>query len=370
MRCSKCILPETYPSIHYDEAGVCNYCRNYIPEKYEKLEEFEKLLISLRNEDKKYNCLIGLSGGRDSSYLAFKAIKEFGLRPLAYSFDNGHMPESAKKNIRNISEILGIKTIIIEKDVAKNDESFKRMFLAWAKKPSLGMIQSFCIGCRGGINKYIPEIIKKYDIKYLIDGGNYLEKTSYKLGFLGVDRDDSSLYGSANEESDFPKYLLMAKLFNEIVRNPYYLSFHLLKNGFLDYIQGFGKYSEFIKIRPFMYERYDEEKVISIIKNELNWETPSYFPLNWRSDCTIAMLKNYCYQKMVGFSDYDCALSNMIREGSIDRGTAAERIELYKQILNNNLAERILKMKGIDPYVLQQAIQSWKETHNPFLISE
>ena len=109
-----------------------------------------------------------------------------------------------------------------------------------------------------------------------------------------------------------------------------------------------------------MFEKYDEKKVLNTISKELAWKTPPYFPVPWRSDCTIAMLKNYCYLEMVGFSDYDCALSNMIRENSIDRETALSKINEFNGIINDDLADYILKSKGIDPNILHKAINSWR----------
>lgn len=346
--------------IQFDEDGICNNCRNYIPESYQSRDKFDELISQAKARNEKYDCLIGLSGGRDSSYLAYKIVKEFGLHPLAYSFDNGHMPDSAKRNIKNVTDILGIDTIIIDDEASKTKELFKKMFLAWAKNPSLGMIQAFCIGCRGGIHKNAPKILKKYNIKYLIDGANYTEKTSYKLGSLGIEKDDFSPFEPNRLGYLQTKCSLVLAICKEIAKNPRYASFPILIYGLKDYLQGFGIRKDLIKIQPFMFEKYDEKKVVDTIITELRWETPSYFPVPWRADCTVAMLKNYCYLKMVGFSDYDCALSNMIREKSIDRKTALSKIEEFNSIINDNLVNSILESKGIDPNILHRAIHSWR----------
>jgi len=281
-------------------------------------------------------------------------VNDFGIHPLAYSYDNGHMPESAKKNVKNIGKILGIETIIVDEEASRNRELFKKMFLAWAKNPSLGMIQAFCIGCRGGVNNNAFRILEENNIKYLIDGGNYLERTSYKLGFLGIRKDDFSIFEPNKEGYLQVKCLLAFSILKEMVRNPRYASYPIIKNGLKEFLDGFG--NRVIKIRPFVFERYDEKKVLDVITKELGWAPPSFFPVPWRSDCTIAMLKNYCYLKTVGFSDYDCALSNMIREKSIDRKTALGKIEEFNSILNDNLVNYILKSKGIDPKILHNAV--------------
>src|SRR5690349_21052558 len=96
-QCSRCVLDtQDDPQITFNSEGVCSYCVAYddLAKTLKTGADAEKLLhemvdkIKLDGKNKPYDCLIGLSGGADSTYLAFKA-KEFGLRPLAVHFDNG-----------------------------------------------------------------------------------------------------------------------------------------------------------------------------------------------------------------------------------------------------------------------------------------
>jgi hypothetical protein len=72
-RCSKCLLPETYPNISYNGDGVCNYCQNYTPIEYKGETKLEELLDTYRTRTKgeKYDCVVAVSGGRDSTSKKF-----------------------------------------------------------------------------------------------------------------------------------------------------------------------------------------------------------------------------------------------------------------------------------------------------------
>lgn len=369
-RCNNCILPNTYPYINFDENNICNYCNSYIPNEYLGIDALNELVDKIKSEKSRYDCLVGLSGGRDSSYLVYKLVKELNMNVLAYSYNNGSMTESARENVKKISEKLDIKTIIIDKDADKNSRIFKRNFLAWAKKPSIGMIQMFCVGCRAGILKYQHPLMKRYNINYLADGGSLNEDTYHKLSFLGLKDTNDDIFirtrdaTTLGEPSRAKMFKLLFAVLKEAFRNPYFINPLIFVEGIKEFrliSSKFAKGKSFFK--PLSYEKYDEDKVINVITEELDWKKPSYYAPTWRSDCKIAILKNYCFFKMVGFSDYDVMLSTMIREGLINRNVAMCRIDE-----NNNFditsINGFLKSKGIDPSILHNAIKLWQDRTN------
>ena len=93
--CTRCVYDEETPGISFDDEGVCNYCRQHekLLVEYPAGDEGRKILHKIYDEikeagkNKKYDCVIGISGGADSSYLLYE-IKKYGLRPLAVHFDN------------------------------------------------------------------------------------------------------------------------------------------------------------------------------------------------------------------------------------------------------------------------------------------
>lgn len=113
--CSRCLLDETTPGIAFDSEGQCNYCRNFeavlaaAPAPAERDRRREELLDEIRRtgRGKRYDCVVGVSGGVDSSYALYLAVKS-GLRPLAVHLDNGWNSELAVHNIARLVRGLGV----------------------------------------------------------------------------------------------------------------------------------------------------------------------------------------------------------------------------------------------------------------------
>ena len=115
--CSRCIYDERVSGIHFDQNGVCNYCHqidelisDYGTGLSKGIKEFEAILdkVKARGKNKKYDCVIGVSGGTDSCYMVHMAVKEWGLRPLAVHYDNTWNSSIATINIAKVLEPLGV----------------------------------------------------------------------------------------------------------------------------------------------------------------------------------------------------------------------------------------------------------------------
>lgn len=136
--CSRCIYDERVPAIHFDEEGVCNYCRQveslsnqYGTGQTKGDEIFAKIIEDIKRsgQNKKYNCIVGVSGGTDSSYLVYLA-KEWGLRPLAVHYDNTWSSAIATMNIHKVLNGLDIDLythVVANKEA---DDIFRAFFLS------------------------------------------------------------------------------------------------------------------------------------------------------------------------------------------------------------------------------------------------
>ncbi|OQP66900.1 ExsB family protein [Niastella vici] len=171
--CKNCILDYSDDAnLQIDENGVCNHCHYYYKEAQFLLKtgaEAESLLSGTINtikqygKNRKYDCLIGLSGGVDSSYVAYLAAK-FGLKALCVHFDNGWNSELAVKNIENIVNKLGfdLYTYVIDW------EEFKDLQLAYLKASVIDIEVLTDHAIYGSMFK----IAKDNDIKYVLGGHN------------------------------------------------------------------------------------------------------------------------------------------------------------------------------------------------------
>ena len=173
-QCTQCILDtEDDPSLNFDESGVCSYCLQYRLLEDEHVKngvEAEAFIsstverIKREGEGKKYDCILGLSGGVDSSYLALKA-KQLGLRPLAVHFDNGWNSELAVKNIEQIINKLNIDLFTL---VVKWEE-FRDLQVAFIKASvvDIEMVTDHAILAT------LYKLAIKHNIKYILSGTNY-----------------------------------------------------------------------------------------------------------------------------------------------------------------------------------------------------
>lgn len=115
--CSRCVMDTTANDIRFDEIGVCNYCSEFLDRAGDLLNEdneiredkLKQLVSRVRKsgEGKPYDCIVGVSGGVDSSWTLVKVV-ELGLRPLAVHMDNGWNSELAQNNIANLINTLGV----------------------------------------------------------------------------------------------------------------------------------------------------------------------------------------------------------------------------------------------------------------------
>lgn len=140
-RCSRCLLPETYPKISFDKHGVCSYCRrknffdaekirNLIKNKEKLRKDFEQFLSKIKGRNK-YDCLLLLSGGKDSIYLLYVLKKHYNLNILAYTVDTGLMNPRAKKNIELVISKLNVDHIFYK----PGNDFFKKLYRFYLRNP-------------------------------------------------------------------------------------------------------------------------------------------------------------------------------------------------------------------------------------------
>jgi|WetSurMetagenome_2_1015567.scaffolds.fasta_scaffold00034_60 N-acetyl sugar amidotransferase len=152
-RCTRGLWDTTVPGITFDDYGVSNYATMFDdlcklnPRGEEGLRTWESLVAQMKNSGngKKYDCIIGVSGGTDSSYLLHLAKSEYGLRPLAVNLDNGWNSETAVQNIKKMTTALNIdlETYVIEYEEIKDLlKSYMKAGLPWIDNPSDLAIQS------------------------------------------------------------------------------------------------------------------------------------------------------------------------------------------------------------------------------------
>ena len=122
--CSRCVQDSTVPGIKFDEAGVCNFCQ--LHDKLERIfpndERGDRIVdkfldeVKKKGKSQKFDCVVGISGGRDSTYLLHRVVKVYGLRPIAVHFNDGFDNPVAGENMINCCQKLGVELRTITSD--------------------------------------------------------------------------------------------------------------------------------------------------------------------------------------------------------------------------------------------------------------
>jgi len=333
-RCSNCILPETYPFIVFDEKGRCNYCNNYIKQKFKGEDKLLKYLDKFRSKDGSPDCLIGLSGGRDSSYGLHLIKKKYGMNPIAYTYDWGLTTDISRINCSKLCGKLGVEHIIRSANIKQKREYVRKNIMAWLKKPHLGMVPIIHAGDKPNLD-YGRILSKELNLKLVIHFTGYqVEQREFFLGFTCVkqtlrNNQRMSSYGNLNKIKMFLFYS------SQFLLNPYYINSALWDN-FSGYLNAFIKKENFLHF--FNYIKWDEEEMINVLNKEYDWEADiSYGKNQWRMGDGQTAFINYIYYTLAGFSEFDNFRSNQVCEGLITRNEAIKLAEQDNKIRYDSL---------------------------------
>jgi len=317
-RCTRCILPETFPGISFDSDGVCSVCRRHHPQQVLGRDALLETLTANRI-GKSGECLVALSGGRDSCYALHYVCKELGLKAIAYTYDWGMVTDEARRNASRMCAKLGIEHIIRTADIATKRENIRRNIIAWSHRPDLGIIPLFMAG-----DKMFYEIGRKLRDEtnassVLFCAGNPLERTEFKSGFCGVKETShgNRLWSYSIEN----KLMLLSHYMKQFSINP-----RLINRSLFDTARAF--WSTYLRKDDFVYFYHyipwDEVTITNILTKEYGWESAADSKTSWRIGDGTASFYNYIYYNVAGFSEHDTFRSNQVRYGLISRSEALD----------------------------------------------
>jgi tRNA(Ile)-lysidine synthase TilS/MesJ len=304
-RCLNCILPAVNDRVILDDKGICNICntRKKVSENNTFYGDWgpEKLKSDIdkyKTKDGKYDCIIGVSGGKDSLMTLYIAKKELGLNPLAVFIDNGFGLDEMYENIHNATNTLDVDLIVYRTNELK--EIFKTLLIT--KKPIY-----YCRICHELIDVYLREIATKFGIQLLL--GGYTKGQEYA-------RSDELFWIYNISDKNTIQELSKNQKYSHIIE---ILSNHAM---FL-----YENYDHIVQINPFLYMDYEEEKIIEFLKREMKFKVPKD---SWPKDstnCLFNFVSQHLARKNFGYSQHEAELSTLVREGELTRQRALDIIE-------------------------------------------
>ncbi len=290
-RCTKCILPETFPFIRFNSVGVCNYCENYkVKKQGSREQEFKAMMNKFKRGNNQPDCIVPFSGGRDSSFGLHYIVHDLGMKPITYTYDWGMVTDLSRRNIARVCGKLGIENIIVSADIKYKRENIRKNLEAWLKKPVLGMIPLLMAGDKH-FYYFVNQVKKQTGISLNIWSGNQLENTDFKSGFCGV----APAFEKKHPDSLPIKNqitMICFYLYN-FLRNPSYLN-----KSLVDTASSYWSY--YIEPRSDFYQLYDwikwdEQLIEDTLLNRYDWEISPDTTSTWRIGDGTAAFYNYVY---------------------------------------------------------------------------
>ncbi|MBE6963512.1 MAG: N-acetyl sugar amidotransferase [Ruminococcaceae bacterium] len=306
-RCTHCVMDNrSDTTIAFDGEGRCNYCRDVekrLPETYFPNEEgrrrLETLIAQMKEDCKNdpYDCLVGVSGGIDSSYILYLGHR-YGLRMLAVHIDDGLDNPVARENLRKLTEKTGTELICVEPDRAEYADVL-RAFLK-ASVPGLAIAQDNLI------MKALQDYGAKHNIRYSLDGSNFAHESILERGDGGVNACDARYIRSVHKR--FGTIPLRKTKFMTLTER--YIRRHVREN--------------MRHVRPLNDIPYDLEQAIAELEAFCGFQY--YGGKHYESVLTRFMQCWYLPEKF-GIDKRKSHYSSLIMSGQMTRDEALEKLE-------------------------------------------
>ncbi|MFC1652794.1 hypothetical protein ACFL3F_03640, partial [Planctomycetota bacterium] len=172
-RCTKCILPNTYPGIKFNREGICNYCLEYCLGHADLGKEALANLLQSKVRNSKYDCVVPLSGGKDSTFILYYIVKELGLKAIAVNYDSGFQVKFARDNVKNACDILNVPLIAVTVPGTSQSKLLKQWILLSEK---VGWPCGACGGnCEAILRTTAINTARAKGIPFIIWGSSSLE---------------------------------------------------------------------------------------------------------------------------------------------------------------------------------------------------
>ncbi|MGZ9233945.1 MAG: amino acid adenylation domain-containing protein [Anaerolineales bacterium] len=324
-RCMQCGLPDNYPGITFDSAGVCNTCRDFSALKdrfqdYFKSQADLQIILDHAKQTKsgKYDCMVLYSGGKDSTYMLSQLVREFGMQPLVFSMDNGYISEEAKENIRRVTESLGVDLVFGQ------TPHMNAIFTDSLKRHS-----NVCDGCFKVIYTLSINLARKQGIKYIFTG--------LSRGQLFETRLSDMFQARIFDVNEIDRTVLAARK-----------AYHRIEDAVsqLMDVKMFESDTIFDEVQLVDFFRYTDvplHEMYRYLNQNAPWVRPS--DTGRSTNCLINDVGIYIHKKERSFHNYALPYSWDVRMG---HKTRAETVDELSDDINHTRVYRILSEIGYD----------------------
>ena len=333
--CKKCLLPEPFASLNKNR--ICHACLSYQPLVLKGMSSLHKIIEKKRGEGK-YDCMVCISGGRDSTYSLYVAKKLLNLRVLAFNYNNEFVHEQATANMEMTCNKLGIDFVsvvsrrkICHKIIADQVRMAARFGPSYLEDHLCGPcnVSGFLAGKRIAMQEKIPIVIL---------GNSDAEKLP---NYLKLAKHIPLRKKIANKKVGYFFRSHFYRLLQRIEFSPTFreiMNFRF-RSGNED--PESQTTNDVLVLPIFNYIKWDRREIVSTIEKELGWKKPDNKASSWRFDCRLLDLVNYLWFKECGFPKFFFGYVQMIRNGTMNKN------EALKQLTAKNWGEFTHEMEDL-----------------------
>ncbi len=339
-QCARCIFDESIPNITFDSLGVCNFCTQVdsLIEQYGTGTTKGEQMLGVILDDvrrsgigRKYDCVVGVSGGTDSSFLLLKC-KDWGLRPLAVHYDNTWNSAIATENIRKVTSALGVDLHTYVIDNCESEDIFRAFLMAGVPEFDASTDIAFA--------QVLRSTAAKFGIRYILEGHSFCEEGVSPMGTNYFDG----------------KYVQdVHRKFGRIKMRTYpNLTFWRFIKWALLYRQKF--------IRPFWYIHYSKQEAREILRKHTDWQDYGGHHLENRASAFLHLVYN---PVKFGIDNRNWALSAKARSAQISKEDA---LAIYRSPIGETeeLVTYVKKRLGLNDEEYEQAMNGSKRSFRDF----
>jgi hypothetical protein len=310
--CIRCVLPDTFPGVTFDQNGLCNHCVRSSAAVEEKHAQDQKLYeqkfrdLLAETHGGAYDVLVAFSGGKDSTYTLSLLKNKYRARVLALSVDNGFVSETALRNIRTVTDRLGIDHLFFKPKwhllrtiftTAAERELYSKKTLERASTictSCMGIVKALCL--KTAIEQRIPMIGYGWS-----PGQAPIQSAIMKNNPSFVRMAQDAVLGPLREAAgdEVASYFLEERHYDQADRFPY-------------------------NVHPLAWETYSENMILGEIA-QYGWTAPRDTDSN-STNCLLNAFANDVHIKRYGFHPYVWEIANMVRLGVMTRSEGYEKI--------------------------------------------
>ncbi len=352
-RCKQCIMPNTYPGISFNDEGTCSFCLQYRPaNSYLGKDELLRLIKSV-NYKGQYDCVIPLSGGKDSTFILYYCVRELGLRPIAANYDSGFQSKIAKNNMKTTCDTLNVPLILRG---PKGDIQKRMLREILLVSEALGCFVRTCLNCGLMLRTVALNIAREYNVPFVLWGSTPLESvdySDYKAFRYGMKR----LEILASIKVKFKMLqLTLRKIAGLVPRLIMYMILNVRQRLQMDVpikyaLDPFGTI-QFPESAPtvihfFDYIRWDSLGATRLLKEKLGWKHPEN--MESRFDCLLHCFAEHKSLKLYGISGGGTINCNFVREKMMSREDALKKENATRESVEKECRE-IINLIGLKDF--------------------